>query len=358
MLFARVYSLCCLLRAWHWGALPVVPAPANQAGQSRAVSHPHRLSARKVILIAWSGISKKEVGQVLPFTIMPPEGSPNPVDLWKWMAAYEKKTGGRVLAIPHNGNLANGIMFPVEKAYTGKPVDKQYATERARWERLYEVTQTKGDGETHPYLSPNDEFADFETWDKGNLDASKKKTKAMLEFEYARAALKNGLALEAKLGMNPYKFGMVGRSDAHTGLAAMEEDNFFGKTVTQEPNEHRMTKYFMNNKKSVVQILDWEVASAGYAAVWAQENTRASIWDAMHRRETYATTGTRMIVRLFGGWDFTPADANSRTPAFAGYEKGVPMGGDLRNAPRGKAPTFLVAALKDPIGGNLRWATP
>ena len=292
-------------------------------------------------------------GQVPPFTQTPPAGSPNPVDLWKWMDDYEKKTGGSVLAIPHNGNLSNGIMFPVERAYTGKKVDKSYVAQRAKWERLYEVAQTKGDAETHPYLSPNDEFADFETWDKGNLDASQAKTKEMLQFEYARSALKNGLKLAATLGTNPYKFGLVGSSDAHTGLSAMEEDNFFGKTVPQEPSAERMYGTFMDNKESGVKIMDWEVGSAGYAAVWAEENTRASIWDAMHRRETYATTGSRMVVRFFGGWDFNKADAGTRNPAFAGYSKGVPMGGDLRNAPKGKAPTFLVAALKDPIGGNL-----
>ena len=290
--------------------------------------------------------------QVVPFTLMPP-GSANPVDLWKWMAVYEEKTGGSVLAIPHNGNLSNGIMFPVEKAYTGKVLDKKYAEQRAKWERLYEVTQTKGDAETHPFLSPTDEFADFETWDKGNLDASQAKTKEMLEYEYARSALKNGLKLEAKLGTNPYKFGMIGSSDSHTALSAMEEDNFFGKTVPQEPSPERMFGTFMDNKKSGVKIMDWEVSSSGYAAVWAEENTRTSIWDALHRRETYATTGTRMIVRFFGGWNFDKDDANTRSPAVAGYRKGVPMGGDLSKALEGKTPTFLVAALKDPIGANI-----
>ncbi|MGI9471680.1 MAG: DUF3604 domain-containing protein, partial [Rubripirellula sp.] len=291
--------------------------------------------------------------QVLPFTTMPPIGSPNPIELWKWMAAYEEKTGGRVLAIPHNGNLSNGIMFPVENAYTGKPVDQDYAKERLKWERLYEVTQTKGDGEAHPFLSPNDEFADFETWDKANLDASQAKTKEMLEFEYARSALKNGLTLEAKLGTNPYKFGMIGSSDAHTGLAAMEEDNFFGKTFPQEPGPDRMFTKFMDNPKIGATIFDWEICAAGYAAVWAEENTRASIWDAMHRRETYATTGTRVVVRFFGGWEFEDDDAHSRNPAVVGYTKGVPMGGDLPGSASGKSPTFLVAGLKDPIGANL-----
>jgi uncharacterized protein DUF3604 len=290
--------------------------------------------------------------QVVPFTVFPP-GSANPVDLWKWMDAYEKKTGGSVLAIPHNGNLSNGIMFPVEKAYTGKEVDKSYVEERAKWERLYEVTQTKGDAEAHPFLSPNDEFADFETWDKGNLDASAAKKKDMLEFEYARSALKSGLKLEAKLGINPYKFGMIGSTDMHTGLSAQEEENYFGKTTPQEPSPERMTAAFMDNKTSGVQVMDWEVGASGFAAVWAVENTRTSIWDAMYRRETYATTGTRMLVRFFGGWEFDKADANTRNPANVGYSKGVPMGGDLSNAPQGKAPSFLVAALRDPIGANL-----
>ena len=290
--------------------------------------------------------------QVEPFTVYPPYGSDNPVDLWKWMDAYQQKTGGSVLAIPHNGNLSNGTMFPMVEAF-GKPIDAEYAATRARWERLYEVTQTKGTGEAHPFLSPNDEFADFEIWDKGNLDGSVAKKKEMLEFEYARSALKNGLRLEERFGVNPYKFGMIGSSDAHTGLAALDEDNFFGKTTPQEPSPERMTATFMNNPKTGVKIMDWEVSASGYAAVWATENTREAIWDAMERRETYATTGPRMIVRFFGGWDFEPKDASDRLPAYLGYTKGVPMGGDLRQAPAGKAPTFLVAALKDPIGANL-----
>ncbi|WP_461481880.1 DUF3604 domain-containing protein [Porticoccus sp.] len=293
-----------------------------------------------------------KAGQVEPYTTQKPLGSDNPVDLWKWMTAYEARTGGDVLAIAHNGNLSNGTMFPVVEAF-GKKLDRSYAEERMKWERLYEVTQTKGDGEAHPYLSPNDEFADFETWDKGNLDGSAAKKKDMLEFEYARSALKNGLELEQKLGVNPYKFGLIGSSDAHTGLAAMEEENFFGKTAPQEPGPERMTKAFFDNPKTGVKVMDWEVSASGYAAVWATENTREALWDAMERRETYATTGSRMAVRFFGGFDFEAADANNRLPAQIGYRKGVPMGGDINVAPKGKAPTFLVAALKDPIGANL-----
>jgi hypothetical protein len=293
-----------------------------------------------------------KASQVEPFTVYPPFGSDNPVELWKWMDAYEKKTGGSVLAIAHNGNLSNGTMFPMVEAF-GKRLDRDYAEQRAKWERLYEATQTKGTGESHPLLSPNDEFAAFEIWDKGNLDGSVAKKREMLEFEYARSAYKNGLKLERQLGANPYKFGLVSGSDAHTGLTAMEEDSFFGKTVPQEPSPHRMGATFIDNAATGVKIMDWEVGSSGYAAVWAKENSRAAIWDAMQRKETYSTTGTRMIVRLFGGWDFDAKDADNRLPAQVGYTKGVPMGGDLQAAPLGKVPTFLVAALKDPIGANL-----
>jgi hypothetical protein len=294
-----------------------------------------------------------KAGQVEPFTTMKPLGSDNPRDLWNWMAAYEEKTGGRMLAIAHNGNLSNGVMFPIIESFTGRPVDRQYAEQRARWERLYEVTQMKGTGEAHPLLSPTDEFANFEIWDKANLDMSVAKTPDMLEFEYARSALKNGLKLEQELGTNPYKFGMVGSTDAHTGLTTAEEENFFGKVSSGEPTPERLTATFMANPASGRKIMDWEVSSAGYAAVWATDNTRASLWDAMQRRETYGTTGPRMIVRFFGGWDFVAQDADSRLPAQTGYTKGVPMGGDLGAAPQGKAPTFLVAALKDALGANL-----
>ncbi len=293
-----------------------------------------------------------QAGLVEPYTTLKPLGSDNPEDLWKWMTMAEQKTGSDVLAIAHNGNLSNGIMFPVVETF-GKKVDRTYAETRAKREPLYEMTQTKGTGEAHPFLSPNDEFAAFELWDKGNLDGTVAKTKDMLEYEYARSALKNGLKLEQLLGANPYKFGMIGSSDSHTGLAAMEEDNFFGKTAPQEPSPERLTKAFMGNKKTGVTIMDWEVGASGWAAVWAKENTREAIFDAMQRRETYATTGTRMVVRFFGGFDFEASDAYDRMPARIGYAKGVPMGGDLSKAPAGKAPTFLVGALRDPIGANL-----
>jgi hypothetical protein len=293
-----------------------------------------------------------KANRVEPYTTVAPLGSDNPENLWKWMAAYEEKTGGRVLAIAHNGNLSNGRMFPVVEAF-GKKIDREYAQQRARWERLYEITQTKGDSETHPFLSPTDEFAAFERWDLANLDLSEPKDRSMLQSEYARAALKNGLALERKLGANPYKFGLVGSTDAHTGLSAIEEENFFGKATVGEPAPQRLSEPFMHNRNTSLTIMDWQVSAAGYAAVWATENTREAIWDAMERRETYATTGTRMVVRFFGGWEFEAADAHNRLPAAVGYGKGVPMGADLKDAPAGRSPTFLVAAMKDPIGANL-----
>ena len=290
-------------------------------------------------------------GQLEPYTTLKPFGSDNPRDLWKWMAGYEGKTGGRLLAIAHNGNLSNGIMFPLVESFTGKPVDREYVETRAKWEPLYEATQIKGDGEAHPFLSPNDEFADYETWDKFNLNMSVPKTNDMLQYEYARSALKLGLKLEKELGTNPYKFGMIGSTDSHTGLTAVEEENFFGKHSGVEPSPKRWEHPVGCFGKACV--FGWEQAASGYAGVWAIENTREAIFDAMMRRETYATTGPRITVRFFGGWEFAAQDAQTRSPAATGYSKGVPMGGDLRKAPAGKTPSFLVAALKDPLSGNL-----
>jgi len=289
--------------------------------------------------------------QTVPATTYAPTGSTDPEYLWKLLQTYQDKTGGRVLAIPHNGNLSNGLMFPEINPVTKQPLTPAYAQTRARWEPLAEVTQIKGDGEAHPLLSPNDEFADYGTWDKGNLNLSEAKTDGMLQYEYARSALKLGLKLESQLGTNPYKFGMIGSTDSHTALATADEDNFYGKHSGSEPSPERMSHPFA--KFGDLSILGWETLASGYVAVWAAENTRESLFDAMQRREVYATTGPRMTVRFFGGWDFAQADAQTRTPAHIGYSKGVPMGSDLSAAPSGKSPSFLVAALKDQIGANL-----
>ena len=293
----------------------------------------------------------QQAKRIVPYTTQAPVGSPDPLDLYKWMESYEEKTGGSTLALAHNGNLSNGIMFPIDAQYSGRKLDKHYVEQRAKWEPLYEVTQIKGDGEAHQVLSPDDSFADFEHWDVGNLDLSEAKTDEMLAGEYAREALKRGLVLEQRLGTNPYKFGMIGSTDTHTSLATAEEDNFFGKHTGYEPSPERMTHPFMKTDKGV--LYSWQQSASGLAAVWAHENTRESIFDAMARKEVYATTGPRMSVRLFGGWKFTDADLSSRQLAFLGYEKGVPMGGDLRAREGDSGPNFLVYALRDPIGANL-----
>ncbi len=291
-----------------------------------------------------------KAGLIVPYTTQAPIGSTDPLDLYEWLENFEAKTGGSALALAHNGNLSNGIMFPIDAQYTGRKLDQRYVELRAKWEPLYEATQIKGDGEAHPFLSPDDEFADYETWDAGNLDLSEAKTQDMLAGEYAREALKNGLALEVRLGTNPYKFGMVGSTDSHTSLATAQEDNFFGKHSGSEPSAERMGHPFAKTENGAIE--GWQQVASGLAAVWAIENTREAIFDAMERKEVYATTGSRMGVRFFGGWDYTDDDLNSRQPAFRGYEKGVPMGGDL-HASDGRAPTFMVYALRDPIGANL-----
>ena len=288
--------------------------------------------------------------QMLPYSQF---DSQNPEDLWKALDEFEKRTGADVLAIPHNGNLSNGLMFSVE-TNDGRPLTREIAELRARLEPLVEVTQIKGDGESHPFLSPNDEFADYETWDDANLDGTEYKKKEMLQYEYARSALKVGMQLEKKLGVNPFKFGMAGGTDSHTSLSAVAEDNFFGKHPGVEPAPKRWESIVIKSPlDDSLTTLGWQQAAGGYTAVWATENTREAIFDAMVRKETYATTGSRISVRFFGGWGFATEDAMSRNPAEIGYRKGVPMGGDLYRASVGKAPTFLVAAMKDPYSGNL-----
>lgn len=286
---------------------------------------------------------------IVPFSSM---DSGDPQDLWAFLAKYEETSGGRVLAIPHNGNVSNGLMF-AETTLAGEPMTADYAERRSRWEPIIEVTQIKGDGETHPLLSPNDEFADYETWDKGNLSMSTPKQPHQLEFEYARSALKNGLALEQSLGVNPFDFGMIGSTDSHTSLATADEDNFFGKMSSAEPAPGRGDKdYFPVESDSPLTLQQWESLAAGYAAIWAKENTREALFDALRARETYATTGPRMVVRFFGGWSFASGDETRPDFASHGYREGVPMGSSLP-ARAGDAPSFLVSAARDPDGANL-----
>ncbi|MFT6988928.1 MAG: hypothetical protein ACJASL_000894 [Paraglaciecola sp.] len=281
----------------------------------------------------------------------------DPEKLWEWMADYEKKTGGKMLAIPHNGNVSQGLMFDDVTLTSKKPLDKSYAENRMRWEPLYEITQMKGDGEAHPFLSPDDEFADFETWDSGSFGPNTT-TKEHWPREYAREAFKRGLAYEKSLGVNPFKFGVVGSTDSHTSVPSAEEDNYFGKVSLLEPGRASEDRYEETiigrpnpDKKS--QISASRVGASGLAAVWARDNTREALWDAMKRKEVYGTTGTRLKVRVFGGFDFAAADIDRMDFAEEGYKRGVPMGGDLTTAPSGKAPGFLVRALRDPDGANI-----
>ena len=295
---------------------------------------------RVVIYKDGSEVASKRV----PFSA---QDSTDPEDLWSALSAYEESTGGEVLAIAHNGNVSNGRMFSPTRL-NGKPLDANYAAKRARWEPVYETTQIKGDGETHPYLSADDEFADYETWDEGNISLTQAKTPDMLQYEYSRSALKEGLRHEANLGVNPFKFGLIGSTDSHTGMSTTNEDNFFGKFAHDEPSADRTEKRMANQLQKI-----WKLVSSGLVAVWSEENTRESLFQAIKRREVYATTGTRIQLRFFGGWQFDAADVLRADFATLGYQKGVPMGGDLTRGANTHAPTFMVAASRDPDGANL-----
>ncbi len=290
-----------------------------------------------------------KTSRTLPFSMF---DSDDPQDLWTYMQEYEAQVGGKVIAIPHNGNLSNGLMFS-GKTLSGQPIDKAYAEMRARWEPLHEMTQIKGDEETHPLLSPDDEFADFERWDVANLDGSAPKTPDMLQYEHARSALKLGLRLGQELGANPYKFGMVGSIDAHTAIPTSREENYFGKYAHTEPSADRHDRAVIPADDPALRILTAQESASGLMAVWARTNTRKDLFAAMKRKEVYATTGTRIRVRVFGGWDFNADDMDRPDFVAQGYGRGVPMGGDLHDAPDNGSPNFLVRALRDPNGANL-----
>ncbi len=284
-------------------------------------------------------------GDTLPFSS---NESPNPEDLWAYLASYEERTGGKALAIPHNSNVSNGLMFAMTD-YNGGPLTKDYAERRQKWEPIVEATQIKGDSESHPTLSPDDEFANFgdNGWDIGNLANSSPKTPEMLPGDYLRGALKRGLELEAELGVNPFQFGMIGATDSHTALATGDEDNFFGKYSNDEPGTERVN---VADGPAGPGRVGWQYLAGGYAGVWASANTRGALFDSMARREVYATTGPRMTVRMFAGWDLAEADLATNPCNL--YDRAAPMGGNISRGD-GKSPRFLVTALKDPDGANL-----
>ena len=310
-------------------------------------THPGGNNIHRVVIFR---DGKDRADTVVPFSAFDSE---DVEDLWAYMNAYEENTRGQILAIPHNGNLSNGIMFD-DRTFTGKPLTRAYAETRMAFEPIVEMTQAKGSGETHPLLSPDDAFAGHEILDAGNITGSAPKQPEMLPNEYARSALKRGLAFEQSLGANPYKFGMIGSTDNHTALPTTREDNWFGKAHIVEPSPERVEDVLIKSQVDPsLDILATDLGASGLAAVWARENTRESIFDAMARKEVYATSGSRIRVRVFGGWDFTADEVERPDFARQGYARGVPMGGALTSAPSGKAPSFMIRALRDPDNANL-----
>jgi hypothetical protein len=337
-----------------WDQVIAAAETYNEPGKFTAfigfewTSMPKSANLHRVVIFRDGGDRTR---RVLPFSAFDSE---DPEDLWRYLAAYEQKTGGKALAIAHNGNVSAGLMFS-DKTFGGKPFDRAYAEQRLKWEPLYEVTQIKGDGETTPALSPTDEFADFETWDTTTLGGDIVTTPEMLRYNYARSALRMGLQQEARLGVNPFKFGMIGSTDAHTALSTPGEENFFGKIAPNEPSPKRWEEVLWKAKNGdpTLATYGYSMGAGGYAAVWARANTRKAIFAAMQKKEVYATTGTRILVRVFAGWDFKPEEVQLPDFADQGYARGVSMGGDLTNAPQGAAPVFMVRALRDPDGANL-----
>jgi hypothetical protein len=329
------------VRAGSWQAQIDAAERHNSPGQFTAFigwewsSGPNGRNLHRVIFTP-SGAA--EASRFLPYSSYESE---RPEDLWRWLGETSARSGADFIAIPHNSNLSDGLMFDrVDSA--GRPLTAEYARERMRWEPVMEVAQVKGTSETHPLLSPSDEFAAFEIRNKllGGQPA------LAAEGAYARGALLRGLEIEPAIGVNPYKLGLIGSTDSHTGLASVEENNFFGKNANDTLPEQRLAT-------RGVGFAAWEMSAAGLAAVWAADNTRAALAAAFKRKEVYATSGPRIALRVFAGYDFNDDDARSNDIAGLGYARGVPMGGDLSRAPEGQRVALLIQAVKDPLGANL-----
>jgi hypothetical protein len=298
--------------------------------------HPGGKNLHRVVFTSADGATAKKF---LPFTA---NDSQKPEDLWAWLEKTKKELGADFIAIPHNSNLSGGLMFDMVDS-AGRPINAEYARMRIRWEPVMEVTQMKGTSEVHPELSPTDEFAEFEIRRKLLAGAPTPANKA----DYARSALLRGLEIEQQVGTNPYKFGMIGAGDSHTGLSSSEESDFLGKLASDSLPQQRVPR------PNPIIFPAWEMSTGGLAGVWATANTREALMAAFKRKEVYATTGPRIELRVFGGFTFVADDAKAKDIASVGYGKGIPMGGDLANAPRGKSPSFLIHAVKDPVSGNL-----
>jgi len=338
------------VRRYGWAKVIKAAEEANEPGKFTAfigwewTSFPNASNLHRVLFTPQGG---DMAAKYLPYTAL---DSSDPEQLWNWLEKTTTEIGAELISIPHNGNVSNGLMFS-RNDYKGKPIDAPYAKLRARWEPIYEVTQIKGDSETHPIQSPDDEFADYETYahllDAAGVASGAEMKEVVAEGDYARRALRNGLEFEEKLGVNPFKFGLIGSTDSHSTYATGEEDNFQGKFSIDSTPEARQLALLPGTENM------WAVSAAGFAGVWAKENTRQFLYEAFQRKEVYATTGPRIAVRFFGGYKFKSKDSKEKNIAKVGYKKGVPMGGDLTDAPKNKAPSFLIHAVKDPVEGNL-----
>ncbi len=325
-----------------WRAITEAADAHNQPGEFTALigwewsSVPGGANLHRVVVTDGNAT---DAARFLPFSSTT---SPYPEDLWAWLDETSAAVGTEFVAIPHNSNLSKGTMFP-DRSLRDEAVDTEYAEARRRWESVVEITQIKGDSETHPELSPDDEFADFETFPYYLQQVAE--PYRVQPADYVRAALKTGLELEAEIGLNPYQFGVIGSTDSHTGLASAEEPNFWGKMARDSIPENKQGKALADGPSG------WAMSASGLAAVWAENNTRAEIVAAFKRREVYATSGPRIRVRFQGGWQ--AADATPGEAGFTGWSGSVPMGGELARNEAVVAPSFYAMAFKDPKSANL-----
>jgi hypothetical protein len=329
--------------------------------ESIAAAERHNEPGKFTAFIGWEWSSIPQ-GQNLHRIVFMPEGadvakqfipfsafdSDVESEFWAWLDETSSRTGANFVAIPHNGNISNGLMFPeIDRA--GNAITSAYAKTRMRWEPVIETTQIKGDSETHPGVSPDDEFADFETYEH-LIKTDRSDTGHGGDTRvgsYTRSGMKRGLEIEGSIGVNPFKYGLIGATDSHTGYSTAEENNFWGKFSLDSIPDNK------TGKELAPGAFGWDMSASGLAAAWATENTREAITAAFKRREVYGTSGPRIALRVFGGWDYKATDAAEIDVAAVGYAKGVPMGGDLTKAPDGKAPRFLIHAVKDPKDANL-----